>query len=97
MSGEEKTMENRGLWKRQFSLSAILQDSQKDVDARWTKKRGQSHFGYKNHVAVDVKHKFIRKWQVSAANVHDSQVFLEIRTCSRSLFLFIVWLHLMLP
>ena len=31
---------------------------QKDVDARWTKKRGQSHFGSKNHVAVDVKYKF---------------------------------------
>jgi len=51
---------------------------QKDVDARWTKKREQSHFGYKNHIAVDVKHKFIRAWQVSAANVHDSQVFEEI-------------------
>ena len=43
------------------------------MDARWTKKRDQNPFGYKNHVAVDVKHKFIRKWQVSAANVHDSQ------------------------
>ena len=51
---------------------------QKDVDARWTKKNEQRHFGYKNHVAVDVKHKFIRKWQVSAANAHDSQVFLEL-------------------
>ena len=51
---------------------------QKDVDARWTKKREQSHFGYKNHIAVDVKHKFIRAWQVTAANVHDSQVFEEI-------------------
>ena len=51
---------------------------QKDVDARWTKKNEQSHFGYKNHIAVDVKHKFIRKWQVTAANAHDSQVFLEL-------------------
>ena len=51
---------------------------QKDVDARWTKKNEQRHFGYKNHIAVDVKHKFIRKWQVSAANAHDSQVFLEL-------------------
>ena len=31
--------------------------SQKDVDARWTKKHGKSHFGYKNHVNVDRKHK----------------------------------------
>lgn len=50
---------------------------QKDVDARWTKKREQDHFGSKNHIAVDVKHKFIRAWRVTAANVHDSQVFLE--------------------
>ena len=51
---------------------------QKDVDARWTKKNDQNHFGYKNHVAVDVKHKFIRQYMVTAANVHDSQVFLEL-------------------
>ena len=51
---------------------------QKDVDARWTKKNEQRHFGYKNHIAVDVKHKFIRKWKVTAANAHDSQVFLEL-------------------
>ena len=61
---------------------------QKDVDARWTKKREQSHFGYKNHIAVDVKHKFIRAWQVTAANVHDSQVFLELlaRNTSRDVY-----------
>ena len=27
--------------------------AQKDVDARWTKKHGKSHIGYKNHVNVD--------------------------------------------
>ena len=61
---------------------------QKDVDARWTKKREQNHFGYKNHIAVDVKHKFIRAWQVTAANVHDSQVFLELlaRNTSRDVY-----------
>ena len=51
---------------------------QKDVDARWTKKRGQNHFGYKNHIAVDVRHKFIRKGRVAAAHVHDSRVFEEL-------------------
>ena len=61
---------------------------QKDVDARWTKKREQNHFGYKNHIAVDVKHKFIRAWRVTAANVHDSQVFLELlaRNTSRDVY-----------
>ena len=34
--------------------------SQKDVDARWTKKHGKSHYGYKNHVNVDRQHKLVR-------------------------------------
>jgi transposase, IS5 family len=46
---------------------------QKDKDARWTKKHGRSYFGYKNHVGIDKAHKFIRKWDVSDAAVHDSQ------------------------
>jgi IS5 family transposase len=48
---------------------------QKDKDARWTKKHGRSLFGYKNHVNVDARHKLIRDYEVSAANVHDSQEF----------------------
>jgi len=47
---------------------------QKDTDARWTKKHGQSHYGYKNHVNVDRRHKLIRRYQVTDASVHDSQV-----------------------
>ncbi len=49
--------------------------AQKDIQARWTKKRKQSHYGYKNHISVDVKHKFIRRYTVTSAEVHDSQVF----------------------
>ena len=47
---------------------------QKDTDARWTKKHGRSHYGYKNHVNVDHENKLIRKYAVTAANVHDSQL-----------------------
>jgi transposase, IS5 family len=47
--------------------------SQKDVDARWTKKNEQKFYGYKNHVNVDVKGKLIREYSVTPANVHDSQ------------------------
>jgi transposase, IS5 family len=47
--------------------------SQKDVDARWTKKNGQTFYGYKNHVNVDVKGKLIREYSVTPASVHDSQ------------------------
>jgi transposase, IS5 family len=48
---------------------------QKDVDARWVKKNGQNHYGYKNHICVDVNHKFVRNWDVTDASVHDSNVF----------------------
>jgi len=51
---------------------------QKDVDARWTKKHGKNHFGYKNHVKVNAKTKIIENFQVTAANVHDSRVILEL-------------------
>ena len=48
---------------------------QKDCDARWTQKHGKSHYGYKNHISVDNKHKVIRHFEVTPASVHDSQVF----------------------
>ncbi len=47
--------------------------SQKDRDARWTKKGNKQHFGYKNHVGIDVEHGLIRRYSVTDAAVHDSQ------------------------
>ena len=52
--------------------------SQKDTDARWTKKHGKSHYGDKNHVNVDRRHKLVRRYQVTDAAVHDSQVVDDI-------------------
>ncbi|MBJ7378538.1 IS5 family transposase [Sphingobium sp.] len=46
---------------------------QKDRDARWTKKHGRSYYGYKNHVSIDRRHKFIRRYTVTDAARHDSQ------------------------
>lgn len=51
---------------------------QKDTDAKWTKKNDTSYFGYKNHVNVDVEHKFIRKYAVTDASVHDSRLLKEL-------------------
>ena len=51
---------------------------QKDTDARWTVKQGVTHFGYKNHINVDVEHKLIRKFTVTDAATHDSQVIDEL-------------------
>jgi IS5 family transposase len=48
---------------------------QKDVDARWTKKNDERHYGYKNHVNVDQANKLIGHYVVTDASVHDSQAF----------------------
>ena len=52
--------------------------AQKDIHARWTKKRGKSYFGYKDHVSVDVKHKLIRDYETTDASVHDSNHFEDL-------------------
>ena len=49
--------------------------AQKDIDARWTKKGGQSHYGYKNHININKDTKLITAHATTSANVHDSQVF----------------------
>jgi len=46
---------------------------QKDTDARWTQKGNVNYYGYKNHVKGDAKSKFIIKYVVTDASVHDSQ------------------------
>ena len=51
---------------------------QKDIDARWTKKNDEDHYGYKTHVSVDRKTKLVLEERATAANVHDSQVFDEL-------------------
>ncbi|NIQ15439.1 MAG: IS5 family transposase, partial [Candidatus Dadabacteria bacterium] len=55
-------------------------DRQKDVEARWTKKNDETHFGYKDHIVIDNGHKLIRNYEVTSAEVHDSQVFEEMLT-----------------
>jgi IS5 family transposase len=52
--------------------------SQKDCDARWTKKNGEREFGYKNHIASDQKTKLITKFEITPASTHDSQVIKKL-------------------
>ena len=47
---------------------------QKDIDARWVKKNGINHYGYKNSICIDAEHGFIRRFIVTPANIHDSQM-----------------------
>ena len=46
----------------------------KDTDARWTKKGGQNHYGYKNHINIDKDTKLITGHACTDASVHDSKV-----------------------
>jgi len=54
--------------------------SQKDVDARWTKKNDTVFYGYKNHIKTDAKTKLIEEYRVTDASVHDSQVIEQLLT-----------------
>ena len=51
--------------------------AQKDTDARWTKKGNEIHYGYKDHTKVDAESKMIMDYTVTAANVHDSNEFVQ--------------------
>ena len=64
--------------------------SHKDIDARWMKKRGENHYGYKNHVKADKKTKLIEKYHTTDASVHDSNVIaplIEEKDKGQDLFL----------
>lgn len=58
-------------WKKEENKHKL---SQKDVDARWTKKGSRSCFGYKDHVKADRGTKYILDHAVTDASVHDSRV-----------------------
>lgn len=62
--------------------------SQKDTDARWTKKHNVSYYGYKNHVKVDVDSKLILQYEVTDASVHDSQLIENLLDKSDYVLLF---------
>ena len=68
-----------GEWEKKPAKNA-----QKDKDARWTKKHGQSFYGYKNHIGVDKLHKIIRKWVATDASPHDSQKLNDILDASNT-------------
>jgi IS5 family transposase len=47
--------------------------AQKDVNARWATKNKERHYGYKDHIKIDKKSKIITNYEVTSAEVHDSQ------------------------
>lgn len=54
------------------------QRRQANRDAHWTRKHGQSYFGYKDHLGVDTKHKLIRTFEVTPANRHDGHLLADL-------------------
>ena len=50
----------------------------KDTDAQWTKKRGETFYGYKDHVLTDQDSKLIVNYKVTPANSHDSTQLLNL-------------------
>lgn len=48
------------------------------MDARWVQENGDNHYVYKNNICIDVEHGFIRRYAVTPANIHDSQMLLML-------------------
>ena len=46
--------------------------SARDPDARWTKRSGGGHFGYKMHISVDQGSCLVHRAAMAAANVNDT-------------------------
>ena len=70
-----KASETPADWKEEAAKPMLRQ---KDVDARWTKKNKENHYGYKNHINADQGHKLVHSYEVTDASVHDSRVFEEL-------------------
>ena len=47
----------------------------KDVNARWTKKRDETFYGYKQHTKVEKRNEIILSYDTTSAEVHDSKGF----------------------
>ena len=62
-------------WKKPENTAKLRQ---KDVDARWTKKNNEKHYGYKDHVKVDRASKLITDFEVTDASVHDSREIVDL-------------------
>jgi len=74
---EENKQIKEGIIPERIESNAHVK-SQKDTDARWTKKNNVSYFGYKNHAKQDAGSKIIVKYAVTDASVHDSQLTDEL-------------------
>jgi len=70
---ERESLKNKELPDRWLMPGNENELSQRDAEAAWAKKGNEVHFGYKDHVEVDSESKIITDFEVTPANVHDSQ------------------------
>lgn len=49
----------------------------KDIDATWTKKGNERHYGYKAQVMSNEETKIIENYETTTASTHDSNVCAE--------------------
>jgi IS5 family transposase len=49
-------------------------NTRRSKDGEWAKRKGGSKFGYKAHTKIDLDHEIVRDYEVTSANVHDSNV-----------------------
>lgn len=75
VSSEERKALDAGETPKDFSAKQMAHT---DRDARWTKKHGKSHYGYKLHSNVDARYKLIRKIRVTPANVDDGKTLKQV-------------------
>jgi IS5 family transposase len=67
---EEKNAKNRGKEKEYTER----QKSHMDKDASFTIKGKNIHFGYKDHVKMDIDYQLIRDIEITTAKVHDNNI-----------------------
>lgn len=96
MTLEEKAAAKAGKSAREIWPNKPHKAMQKDVDARWTVKFTKAKerpdgtkppvdiaiptFGYKDHIAIDRRHGFIRSYEVTPANAHDGAMLRHVVT-----------------
>jgi len=72
-SYKEKKAEEKGE-KIEYSSKQL---SHIDKDATFSIKNNQIHFGYKNHIKIDIDHELIRVFKTTTASLHDNQIDLS--------------------
>lgn len=96
MTQDEKEQAKAGKSAAEIWPDKPAKAAQKDVSARWTVKFTKAKeradgtkppvdiaipsFGYKDHVAIDARHGFIRSWEATPANAHDGSTMRDFLT-----------------